>query len=72
MQLSPPSFCNHLDEEEKAGYFAFIVFLMPYDCKYSVALPLSSMGRSPVFDMYTLLTDWLKLRSWSHCFTVCT
>ena len=32
-------FFNHIDEEERAGCLAFIVYWMPYFCKCSVALP---------------------------------
>ena len=32
-------FCNHLDEEERAGCFTLIVFLMSCDCLCSVAFP---------------------------------
>ena len=31
--------CNYLDEEERAGCFAFIVFWMSCHCKCPVALP---------------------------------
>ena len=31
--------CNHLDEEERAGWFAFTVFWMSCYCKCPVALP---------------------------------
>ena len=43
-------FCNHLDEEEIAGCFAFIVFLMSCDCWCSVNLPNSALGWSAVCD----------------------
>ena len=41
-------FCNHLDEEERAGCFALVVFLMFSDCLFSVALPHSAVGWSAV------------------------
>ena len=31
--------CDHLDEEERAGCFAFIIFRMSCYCKRSVAFP---------------------------------
>ena len=37
-------FCNHLEEEEKAGCFAAIVLQMYCYYKYSVALPHSAVG----------------------------
>ena len=48
--LCPFLFCNYLDEEERAGCFAFIVFLLSCYCKYVVALPHSAMGWSAVCD----------------------
>ena len=30
--LCPLDFCNHLDEEERAGYITIIVFLKSYNC----------------------------------------
>ena len=44
--LCPLSFCNHLEEEEKAGYFAIIVLQMYCYCKCSVALPHGTVGWS--------------------------
>ena len=41
---------NHLDEEERAGCFAFIVFWMSCYCKYPVALPHGAVGWSAVCD----------------------
>ena len=41
-------FCNHLDEEERAGCFAFIVFQMSCYCKCFVTLPHHAMGWSAV------------------------
>ena len=41
-------FCNHLDWEERAGCFAYFVFLVSSDgC---VALPCGAMGLSAVCD----------------------
>ena len=34
----------HLNEEERAGCFNFIVFLIPCDCKCSVSLPCGAVG----------------------------
>ena len=45
----PFKFCNHLDEEERAGCFACIVFWMYCYCKCSVALPQGAVGFSAVF-----------------------
>ena len=42
--------CIHLDNEEGAGCFAFIVFLMSIYCKCSVALPHGAVGWSAVCD----------------------
>ena len=42
--LCPFKFCNHHNEEERAGCFAFIVFPMPCNCKCSVALPRGAVG----------------------------
>ena len=42
--------CNHLDEEERAGCFAFIVFRMSCYCKCPVALPHGAVGWSAVCD----------------------
>ena len=39
-------FCNHLTEEERAGYFNSIVFLMPCGCLYSTPLPHGAVGWS--------------------------
>ena len=48
--LFPFYFCNHLEEEEKAGCFAIIVLQIYcfYEC--SVALPHSTVGWSAVCD----------------------
>ena len=43
-------FCNHLDEEEKAGCFALTVFLMSCDTQCSVALSHGAMGWSAICD----------------------
>ena len=44
------SICNHIDEEERAGCFAFIVFRMSCYCKCTVALPYDAVGWSAVCD----------------------
>ena len=43
-------FCNHLDENERAGCFAFVVFWMSCYCKRSVDLPRGAVGWSAVCD----------------------
>ena len=48
--LCPFKFCTHLDEEERSGCFAFIVFCMSCYCKCSVALPHGAMGWPAVCD----------------------
>ena len=42
------SVCKHLDWEERAGYFTFIVFLMPCGCFCSLPLPRGAVGLSAV------------------------
>ena len=42
--------CHHLDEEERAGCFVFIVFWMSCYCKCHVALPHSVVGWTAVCD----------------------
>ena len=51
--LCPFLFCDHLDGEERADCFAKIVFLVSRDC--SVAIPLSAIGLSAVYDCDTYL-----------------
>ena len=46
--LCPFWFCNHLDEEVRAGCFALFVFLVSRDSY--VALPHDVMGLSSVCD----------------------
>ena len=48
--LCPFLFYNHLEEEEGAGCFAFIVFQMSCYCKCSAALPHGAMGWSAMCD----------------------
>ena len=48
--LCPFHFCNHLDEEERAGCFVFIVFWVSCYCKCPVALPHGDVGWSAVCD----------------------
>ena len=43
-------FCNHLDEEERAGCFAFIVFRMSCYFESSVALLHGAVGWSAAYD----------------------
>ena len=42
--------CNHLEEEEKAGCFAFVVFWISGYCKCPVAIPHGAVGWSAVCD----------------------
>ena len=46
--LCPFWFCNHIDGEERASYFALFVFLVSRDC--CVALPHGAAGLSAVCD----------------------
>ena len=46
--LCPFWFCNHLEEEEKAGCFAIIVLQMYCYFKCYVALPHGAVGRFAV------------------------
>ena len=48
--LCPFWFCNHLEEEERAGCFVFIVLRMPCYCKCSVTLSHGAVGWSAVCD----------------------
>ena len=48
--VCPFWFCNHLEEEEGAGCFAFNFLRMSCYCKYSVTLPDGAVGRSAVCD----------------------
>ena len=48
--LCPFYFCNHLEEEEKAGCFAIIVLRMYCYYKCSVALPHGAVGWGAVCD----------------------
>ena len=52
-------FCNHLDGEERAGWFALFAFLVSRDC--CVALPNDAMGLSAVYDCGI---------SWSYSLTI--
>ena len=51
--------CNHLDEEERACYFALIVFLMYCDGKCAVALPCGAVCYSAVCDCGISLSNLL-------------
>ena len=46
--LCPFWFCNHLEEEERAVCFAFIVLRMCCYCKCSVTLPNGAVDWSAV------------------------
>ena len=50
INLCPFLFCNHLEEEVKAGCFAIIVLQMYCYYKCSVALPHGAVGWSAVCD----------------------
>ena len=43
-------FCNNLDEEKRAGCFAFIFFQISCYCKCSAALPHGAVGWTAVCD----------------------
>ena len=43
-------FCNHLEEEERVGCFAFIVLRMSCYCKCCVFLPNGAVGWCAVCD----------------------
>ena len=43
-------FCNHLDEEERAGCFTLIVSLVSCDCLCSMVLPRCALCRFVVCD----------------------
>ena len=53
--------CNHLEEEERAGCFVFVVLRMSHYCICSVALPYGAVGRSAVCDCGI---------SWSYLLTI--
>ena len=46
--LRPSKFCNHFEEEVRAGSFAFIVLRISCYCKCSVAFPHDIVGWSVV------------------------
>ena len=48
--LCPFYFCNHLEEEEKAGCFAVIVLQIYWYYKFYVTLPHGAVGWSTVCD----------------------
>ena len=48
--VRPFLFCNHLEEEGRAGCFAFIVLRMFCYCKCSVTLPHRAVGWSALCD----------------------
>ena len=48
--LRPSSFCNHLEEEERAGSFTFIVVWISCYCKCSVTFPHDIVGWSGVYN----------------------
>ena len=48
--LCPSLFCNHLEEEERAGCFAFIVLRLSCCCICSVALPPCAVSWSAICD----------------------
>ena len=48
--LCPFQFCNHLDGEERAGYFTLFDFLVSCDCYCSVALSHGALSWYAVCD----------------------
>ena len=48
LSLCPFYFCNHLDEEERDGCSAIIIFRMSFYCKLPVAFPHVAVGGSAV------------------------
>ena len=48
--LCPFYFINHIDEEERAGCYALIVFWVSCYCKYPLALPHGAVGWYAVCD----------------------
>ena len=48
--LCPFYSCIHLNEEERAGCFALIEFLLSCDCWCSVAIPSGAVGCSALCD----------------------
>ena len=48
--LCPFWFCNNLEEEERAGCFAFVVLRMSSYCMCSLTLPHGAVGWSAVYD----------------------
>ena len=50
--FAPSLFCNHLEEEERAGSFVFTVLLISCYCKCSVAFPHDVVGLSGVYDCF--------------------
>ena len=60
--LCPLKFGNHLEEEEKAGCVAIIVFQMYCYYKYSVVLPHCAKGWSALYECSI---------SWSYSLTFC-
>ena len=47
--VCPSYSCSHLEEEERAGSFAFIAFWISCYCKCSVAFPNDVVGWSGVY-----------------------
>ena len=58
--LCPFLSCNYLEEEEKAGCFAFIVLRVSCYCKYSVALPQGAVDWSAVIVIFPFHTHLLN------------
>ena len=52
-------FCNHLEEEERASYFAFIVLQMSCYCICFVTLTHGAVGWSAVCDCGIFLSNSL-------------
>ena len=64
--LCPFWFVSHLDEEERAGCFAFIVFWISWYCKCPVALPHRARGWSAVLQLWYSLIILTFLQFYSN------
>ena len=63
-------FCNHLEEDERAGCLAFIVLQMSCYCKCSVTLPHGAVCLQcviVVFPDHTHLLFIFRLEIWCMC-----
>ena len=60
--LCPFWFCNHLEEEERAGCFGFIVLQVSRYCKCPVTLPYGAVCVIVVFPDHTYLSFLIMSR----------